>query len=126
MDGLVKNPSIDAIYFGGAKGGDTEALKAALFYRTGRRPWLVVVVPDVVTKQPFETRAWTHRADEVIELKNPITSDDDYEAYTIRDQYLVDVGSLLVAFWRGNYKTGTGKTVRMAENSGLKIVRVPL
>ena len=126
MRTLVAHPDVDAIYFGGARGGDTIALQAALYFRQGQRPWLTVVVPDRVESQPEETRAWTRQADEVIELRNAITSKDHFISYTIRDRYLVDVASYLVAFFNGNHKTGTGKTVRMAEKVGLLVYHVPL
>lgn len=126
MKGLAQNPTIDAIYFGGAIGADTEALKSALEYRSEQRPWLVAVMPDVVEAQPSSTHQWARAADELIELKNPITSGDKYASYRIRNQYLVDVCSLLVAFWNGNYKSGTGSAVRMAEQQNKPVHRIPM
>jgi hypothetical protein len=126
MQKIVRSPDVDAVYFGGALGGDTEALKAALYFRQGKRPWLVVVVPDTVAKQPIDTRAWTRQADEVIELRNPIRREDDFVSYTVRDRYLVDVASTVVAFFSGNYRSGTGQTVRMAEKDGLVVTKVML
>lgn len=126
MRGLVHNPTIDAIYFGGAIGADTEALRAALTYRTEKRPWLVVVTPDTVEHQPGPTQVWSRQADELIELKNPITSNDKFASYRIRNQFLVDACTLLVAFWNGNYKSGTGSAVRMAERQGKPVHRIPL
>jgi hypothetical protein len=124
MQTLVAHPSVDAIYFGGARGGDTIALQAALYFRQGQRPWLTVVVPDRVEKQPVETHFWTRKADEVIELRNEITKADYFQSFTIRDRYLVDVATYLVAFFNDNYKTGTGKTVRMAEKDGLQVHKI--
>jgi hypothetical protein len=126
MQTLVLHPDVDAIYFGGARGGDTVALQAALYFRTDQRPWLTVVVPDKLKNQPVETHFWTGKADEVIELGNPITKTDHFLSYTIRDRYLVDVASYLVAFFNGNPKTGTGKTVRMAEKDGLQVHKVTI
>jgi hypothetical protein len=123
---LVSNPTIDAIYFGGAKGVDTQALKAALEFRTDKRPWLVVVVPNTVEDQPWDTRVWTRKADEVIELHNPITKDNKYASYRIRNQYLVDICMFLVAFFNGDYKSGTGQAVRMAEKDGLSVYKIPV
>ena len=37
MQTLVAHPSVDAIYFGGARGGDTIALQAALYFRQDRK-----------------------------------------------------------------------------------------
>lgn len=126
MKALVGNASLDAIYFGGAAGADTEALRAALELRSGKRPHLVVVVPDTIDKQPLLTREWTRQADEVIELQNPITSDDGYASFKTRNQYLVDVGSFGVAFFNGNYKSGTGHAVRAAEKIGLVVHKVAI
>jgi len=126
LQALVNNKTIDAIYFGGAKGTDTEALKAAVGFRTGTRPHLVVVVPDTVDAQPWGTREWTRKADEVIELRNPITQDDKFKSYRLRNQYLVDICTFLVAFWNGDYKSGTGQAVRMAEKDGLFVYKFPV
>ncbi len=127
MKKVVSLPHIDAIYFGGARGGDTEALKAALHFRGGSpRPYLVVVVPDTLLKQPFETHTFSRKADEIIELKHPITPTDGFSAYSKRDQYLVDVATSLLAFFSGNYASGTGKTVRMAEEVGLVVTKIQI
>lgn len=125
MRGLAQNPRVDAIYFGGARGSDTEALKAALEYRQGKRPWLVVVVPDYLKNQPWDTRKWSQKADELIELGNPITPEDRYQSYHTRNEYLVNVCSFLVAFFNGNYACGTGHAVRFAEKDGLQVFKVP-
>jgi predicted Rossmann fold nucleotide-binding protein DprA/Smf involved in DNA uptake len=126
IQALVNNKTIDALYFGGAKGVDTEAIKAALELRTDKKPWLTVVLPDTISDQPFETREWTRKADEVIELKNPITKDNKFASYRIRNQYLVDICKFLVAFFNGDYKSGTGQAVRMAEKVGLVVYKVPI
>jgi hypothetical protein len=127
MRALVSHEEIDAIYFGGARGGDTEALQAALYFRgKSPRPWLSVVVPDTLDQQPLNTHHWSKKANEVIELRNPITKTDGFNSYTVRDQYLVDVATFVVAFFNGNYASGTGKTVRMAEKVGLEIHKIPI
>lgn len=126
MVALLKKDAVDAIYFGGARGTDTLALQAAAEVRVGLRPHLVVVVPDKAESQPFEARQWFHLADEVIELGNPIASRDRYQAFRIRNQYLVDVATLLIAFFNGDQKTGTGQAIRMAEEVGLRVVLVPV
>lgn len=126
MKHIVELPHVDAIYFGGARGGDTEALKAALHFRLFDRPRLVVVVPDTLAKQPSETHVWTKKADEVIELKHPITRDDGWASFGLRDQYLVDVASSLVGFYSGKRNTGTGKTIAMAEASGIVVTKIPI
>lgn len=121
---LIDNSTIDEIYFGGAKGTDTEALRAALQYRKGRRPRLVVVVPDTIDSQPSNTRHWTDSADEVIELGNPITDEDGYSSYRIRNEYLVNVCTFLVAFFNGDFKTGTGQAINYATRIGKPVYQI--
>jgi len=108
---LVIAPNVNEIVFGGAKGGDTIALKAALLHRAGLYrpgakpsiPKLVVIVPDVVRSQPPETWAITERADEVVELHLPIIKDDGWLAYRKRNEAIVDRCNRMVAFWTGSY-----------------------
>jgi uncharacterized phage-like protein YoqJ len=121
---LVENSTIRAIYFGGARGVDNEALKAALYYRKGAYPRLIVVIPNTIEEQPTETRQWTTRADEVIELKQVITSEDGYLSYRKRNEYLVDHGTFLVAFFNGNFKSGTGQAIRYAEKLGKPVYKI--
>lgn len=124
---LAKNPTIDAIALGGARGVDTEFLKTVYHARDGKRPWLIVVVPDTVEKQPWEAKAAIRTmADEVIELGNPITSEDRFESFRTRNVYLVELCSLLVACWDGNYKSGTGHAVKVAEAKNVPVVRIPM
>lgn len=127
MRHVVALPHVDAIYFGGARGGDSEALKAALHFRAEKpKPWLTVVVPDTLLKQPYETHLWSRKANEIIELHHKITPDDGFESYTKRDQYLVDAATTLLAFFSGDYKSGTGKTVKMAESVGLFVSKITI
>jgi len=125
MKRLVENQTIDAIYVGGARGGDTIALRAASEYRTGSRPWLAVVVPDTVSKQPFEASQWFHLADDVIELGNRITPDDGFSAYQIRNEFLVHVATSLVAFYNGK-SGGTGNCVAFATSQGVVVHTIPV
>lgn len=121
---LVAKPHVGVIYFGGALGTDTIALKAALHYRIGKRPHLVVVVPDTTSHQPAAARDWICQADEVVELGNPITQDDGWASFKKRNEFLVDHGSCLVAFFNGNYKSGTGHAIRYAEKNGLTVYKI--
>jgi hypothetical protein len=124
MRALVGNQTIDSIYFGGAGGTDTEALKASLYQRKGVRPWLVVVLPDRLENQPLVTHEFSRMADELIELRNPITNKDRYRSYKIRNEFLVDISSFLLAFFNGNYDSGTGSAIRYAEKKGTKVYKV--
>jgi len=123
---LLMNLSIDEVYLGGASGVDTEFLKAALHYREGIRPKLIVVVPDTVDRQPLSTRNWTRRADLVIELQEPITEDDHYLSYKKRNEYLVDRGTFVVAFFNGNFKSGTGQAITYARKAGKTVYTIPV
>jgi predicted Rossmann fold nucleotide-binding protein DprA/Smf involved in DNA uptake len=124
MQTLVGNPLIKAIYFGGASGSDTEALKAALYHRKGSRPRLIVLVPNTLENQPRETHEWSRKADELIELKRPITPEDGYLSYRKRNELLVDHGDLVIAFFNGDYKSGTGQAIRYAEKTGKKVYQI--
>lgn len=126
MKVLVQNPTIDAIYFGGALGGDTLALRAAAEFRTGPKPRLVVVLPDTEAAQPFAARQWYHLADEVIELGYTITQDDGFQAYHRRNEYLVNICTSLVAFFSGQKKSGTGSTIDYARSLGVVVHEVPV
>jgi predicted Rossmann fold nucleotide-binding protein DprA/Smf involved in DNA uptake len=123
---LLRNLTIDVVYLGGASGVDTEFLKAALQYRIELRPKLIVVVPDTVERQPVSTREWTRRADEIIELLEPITADNRYLSYKKRNEYLVDQSTFLIAFFNGNFKSGTGSAINYAKKCGKKVYTIPV
>lgn len=110
IQSYVEDPSIDAIIFGGARGGDSVALRAALNSRVEYRPKLIVVVPNTLSEQPHETKIISAQADEVIELLE--TGQDRYK---IRNQYIVDNATKMVAFWNGSYRSGTNQTIRLAK-----------
>lgn len=120
MTTLMCDPGIEAIYFGGARGGDTVSLKAAIEIRGlwDNIPELVVVVPDRIEDQPRIAREWILKADRVIELKNPITPSDQYRSYDIRNEYLVNVAQkgegFIVAFWNSK-PSGTANCVGFAK-----------
>ena len=123
---LLSNLSIDEVYLGGASGVDTEFLKAALYYRKNFRPRIIVVVPDTVDRQPISTKDWTRRADEIIELQESITADNRYLSYRKRNEYLVDRGTFVVAFFNGNFKSGTGQAINYAKKVGKTVYTIPV
>jgi predicted Rossmann fold nucleotide-binding protein DprA/Smf involved in DNA uptake len=123
---LLKNLTIDTIYLGGASGVDTEFLKAALHYRVELNPKLIVVVPDIVERQPVSTREWTRRADEVVQLLEPITKDNRYLSYRKRNEYLVDHSNFLIAFFNGDFKSGTGSAINYAKKCGKRVYIIPV
>jgi len=118
---LLAASDVETIYFGGALGADTAALLAALALRRGGRPRLVVVVPDTLEAQPRETREASRRADELVELRRPIVASDRWRAYHLRNRWLVDRASLLLAFWDGQPRSGTGATVAYARRRGVAV-----
>ena len=128
MHSLLKNDSVDRVLFGGAVGADSEALRACLFFRQklGKQIQLVVVTPDTVDQQPVQVQVWIKQADEVIELKNLITSEDHYNSYHIRNRYLVENAEIVIAFFNGQYNSGTGHAMRHAKLLGKKLAIIPV
>ena len=126
MKALLANVSVDEIWFGGATGVDTEALRAALEFRVGRRPKLVVILPDTLLRQPYQTHSVTRQADSIIELKRAITPDDGYRAFHERNEFIVNHASVLVAFWSGVGKSGTASTVTYAKKTKLPVKIIPI
>lgn len=121
MAELVTNENIEKIYIGGAVGGDTVALQAALDISksTMYRPKFIVVVPDTLKRQVSSTWPISKQADEIIELNEAITAENGYEAYHIRNRYMVDHAEQVVAFHSAD-KAGGGtlKTIRYAQLCG--------
>lgn len=125
MYGYVLSRDVEEIFFGGAIGVDTEALRLALYWRTnGEFPRLTAIVPDKIWTQPANAQAVLRSLrfpDRVIELGNSITKTDGYAAYHIRNQELVnrikDCGQL-TAFWSGDKKGGTWSAIQYAKKVG--------
>jgi len=87
----------------------------------GRRPRLIVIVPDTVDAQPKETWETSRRADERIELGHPIRVEDRWKAYHLRNRRLVDEATELVAFWNGEPRSGTAATIGLARKRGMDV-----
>lgn len=116
MAELVTCGTVETIYFGGAVGGDTVALEAALSISCMNRPKLIVVVPCKLENQPKSTHAISKQADEIIELNNAITPNDGFNAYKIRNIYMVDHVEKTVGFWSGDIKSGTWHAINYTQN----------
>lgn len=112
---LMTDGRIESIYFGGAVGGDTVALKACLDVTIMDRPQLIVVVPNRLADQPKITHEISKKADTLVELANPITVSDGWRSYHIRNEYMVDHAERVVAFWNKSTKpSGTAACIRYA------------
>lgn len=123
---IIENPSVDEIWIGGARGVDDEALKASLHYRGDRKkPMLVVVVPDKVVHQPRQCWEFIRRADRVIELEQPITAADKFASYRNRNEFMLNHGSVLVAFWNGK-RSGTGNAVSYAKKLSIPVKHISI
>lgn len=127
MTELITLPEIEAIYFGGALGGDTVALKACLDICCLNRPKLIVVVPNRLSDQPVGTHQLSRRADQIIELGQPITMADGWRAYKARNEYMVDHATEVVAFWnKSTGPSGTASCIQYAlkTNKPCRIVQI--
>lgn len=114
MQELCTIPVLKTIMFGGALGADTVALQAALELDIPNKPRLIVVVPDKLTSQPKQTQLISEQADQVIELGIPISSGDHFQAYQVRNEYMVDNSDYVVAFWNKIQSGGTYNCIRYA------------
>ena len=118
MTKLLTDPAVEAIYFGGAIGGDTIALQACLDVVMMDRPRLIVVVPNMLKNQPSSTHTASKSADELIELGRPITNADGWRAFHARNEYMVDHAQTVVAFWNKVPKGGTYACMSYARKQG--------
>jgi hypothetical protein len=127
---LVRDPEVEEVFFGGAIGVDTDALRFALQYRAGPgRPFLSVVVPDTLGMQAISARLFAAQADRVIELHHKITGRDGYAAYKKRNCFMVDQATPcgeVIAFWSGRWRSGTGQTIRYALETDTPWEHVPV
>lgn len=126
MQYLLSHCEVDKIFFGGAKGTDTYALECALKHRQNKNCQLIVIVPDVLEKQPFETQSISQQADEIIELYNEITPKNRYLSYKLRNEYMIDNCHIVVAFFDGNYKSGTGHAISYAKQTNKETMIVTI
>jgi hypothetical protein len=129
VEALIYDVRPAAVIFGGAVGVDTVALAAAQHHRSygghtvrAHRSRLVVIVPDVVRAQPHEAReAIRLYADDVVETRNAITSADGWAAYRLRNEAMVNRADVVLAFWDGDTRTGTGSCVAYAARMGREV-----
>jgi uncharacterized phage-like protein YoqJ len=125
---IVDRPDVVELIFGGARGCDTLAIRAALETRADRaNPKLTVIVPARVKDQPNEAQPWIRKADEIVQLGLPLRGGRGSVAYRKRNQAMVDRADELVAFWDGRKEGGTHMTILIADCKGIpvKVVTVP-
>ena len=126
VEALIYEVRPDVVIFGGAVGVDTVALAAAQHHRSygghtvrAHRSRLVVIVPDVVAAQPHEAReAIRLYADEVVEMRNPITGYDNFYAYHARNREMVKRATHVLGFWNGDPRSGTSACLAYAASIG--------
>ena len=129
VEALIYEVRPAVVIFGGAVGVDTVALAAARHHRSHRggtvrahHSRLVVIVPDVVAAQPHDAReAIRLYADDVVEMRNPITGYDNFFAYHARNREMVDRATHVLAFWDGDVRTGTGSCLAYAARMGREV-----
>lgn len=63
-------------------------------------------------------RSILQRADEIIYVNREYTTD----CMLVRNRYLVEHSSVLLAVYNGTYRSGTGMTVRYAQKLGRKVI----
>lgn len=126
VESLIYEVRPAAVIFGGAVGVDTVALAAAHHHVSHRggtvrahHSRLVVIVPDVVRAQPHEAReAIRLYADEVVEMRNPIKRADGWAAYHARNHEMVLRADVVLGFWDGDTRSGTGSCLAHAQRMG--------
>jgi len=118
------------IYFGGAVGVDTEALKICRTMKTIAKvddknsrviPELVVVYPDTMEHAPnAQCRNTTIRcADKIIQLRMPIVQSNGWRAYHNRNEYMVNHSVKLLGFpFFGRDGGGAIATIKYAKSKG--------
>lgn len=129
VEALIYDARPSVVIFGGAVGVDTVALAAARHYRShhggtvrAHRSQLVVIVPDTVRAQPHAAReAIRLYADEVVEMRNPITRADGWAAYHTRNREMVDRATYVLGFWTGDRASGTGVCLAYAARMGREV-----
>ncbi|MBD3194562.1 MAG: hypothetical protein GF317_05860 [Candidatus Lokiarchaeota archaeon] len=106
---MLFSESMKEIKVGGAKGIDTYILSLALEYNKNndKKIYISVYLPDTLEQQPKSTWAITRQADEIIELRNKITKEDNYLSYRIRNKEMIKKTIGLLAFWNGSVRSGT-------------------
>jgi hypothetical protein len=114
----------DTVYFGGADGTDSVALREADRARDGTDVSLVAVVPWTLEEQPNDAVAVTKaHADRVVELESDAPVGIG-RGFFERNDELVDRADELIAFWSGKESGGTYNTLTSGREDPDTTVRV--
>jgi len=111
---LLDQEDLSEVLIGGALGVDLHVLNYMLRWRQRDTPKITVVVPNTVGHQPLSTQPMIHMADAVVELNVPITPRDGFQAYHVRNRYMVDRSTNVLAFFNGDERSGTSSTMHYA------------
>lgn len=123
---LLDQEDLEEVLIGGALGLDLHVLAYLMRWRQRDRPKVTVVVPDVVESQPWATQNVIRMADECIELNIPITKHDGFQAYHVRNRFMVDRAASVLAFFNGDERSGTSATMHYARRCGKTVEVVGL
>lgn len=121
------NHGYETFLFGGCYGFDLLAAHIVLEWkRTHPTIKLCAIIPyeeqpncwtDAQCSLYFETLG---QCDDVVILQSQF----DCNCYKKRNQYMVDHSRCVIAYWKGNLRSGTGQTIRMAQKAGLTVEQV--
>lgn len=120
----MRDPDLEEMFFGGAIGTDSHALRFAYLARGAQRksPILTVVCPNTKAHLPQLARSWAEKyADRFVELGLPITGADGWWAFKARNHWMVDQirdCGQLDAFWSGRQSGGTYEAITYAITTG--------
>lgn len=108
--------------FGGALGVDTIALEEVT--RAGVAAHTIVVLPNTLAHAPVASRAAIEACrPTIIELH---MDPSNRASYLRRNDYMLDMSRHVLAFYDGDPRSGTGYTVRRAEQLGLNVIMARL
>lgn len=114
----------DIVYVGGAIGADALATISTCVLRETNTPRIISVLPCTIKEVPISVRETIKMcSDEIVELGIPITSKDGYAAYHVRNRYMVDRASTVLAIHDGREHGGTWSTMHYARKQG-KVLHV--
>lgn len=123
---LLDQEDLEEVMVGGALGLDLHLLAYLIRWRQRDLPKITVVVPDTVEAQPWATQNVIKMADECVELNVPITKQDGFQAYHVRNHYMVDRATSVLAFFNGDERSGTSATMHYARRCGKTVEVVGL